>query len=389
MRIIGVIILAVIIVGCSQQEGGYVFNDMKDFQGFWRDTIYSDGKTYVGDLVIIDNVIDYTLAQSENRIVHDRLSGVMTIGNENKIGWSGISHIDNKVRQTVWTVLDMTTYDMRLYSNLMGEHGFRRVYAPSYDFVVQDTLVEMLQFKNGLPLSKTDLGEMFGTYNKIRGDSIDCYLLSHPLFRSVLFSGNHNNDSVYSYTLNVNDWNACYNAVGAKYAVVRTRTDGLTELCDAESLAKSTSVAIADSINGMLTFSPIGDFDYWPNVSNYLGKTIDDVKRNYSSRYVYILRRVEDDMLEYQYQSRHDGICETIAFASDDIGVIRRCWVKLLEKYSLEQRDIIRHLLESRYGKGVEDGINYIYQSLPASNGISHEVRYETENRTINYISNQ
>ena len=32
MRIIGVIIFALVIVGCSQQEGGYVFNDMKDLE---------------------------------------------------------------------------------------------------------------------------------------------------------------------------------------------------------------------------------------------------------------------------------------------------------------------------------------------------------------------
>ena len=337
---------------------------------------------------MIDNAIDYTLSNASSRIVYDRLTGTIVLGNENKIEWNGISPIKNMTRKTFWEVQDVSTYQIKLYSNLLGQHVFHRVYRPSGEFEIKDTLREMIQYKELLPIKKTEAAEKFGVYNRIINDSIMVYYLSHPLFSNIKFNENCENDSIYTYTLSVSakDWDMCKQIVNSKYTIIRD-IKGKTEFCDAESLDKALNIIIADSVYNHFTFSPINDYDFWPNMSQYIGMNMQDVKRDYEDQYVYVFHQSDEDgLFEYQYQTRHDGLCEVMTMAADGDDIIRRCWITLLGKYSEAQKNTILHLLMSKY-QAYRKGDNETYYFYADSTIAGHplEVRYEAMSKKIYY----
>jgi hypothetical protein len=380
------VLLILVMTACSQVDDLVIHNDISEFQGWWRDSIFANGELYIEDLVVIDNSIDYTLSNDNSRIVYDRLTGTIVLGNENKLEWNGISPIKNMIRKTYWEVQDVSTYQMKLYSNLLGQHVFHRVYRPSGEFEIKDTLREMTKYQKLLPIKKMEAAEKFGVFNRITSDSIMFYYLSHPLFSNIKFNENCENDSIYSYTISVKDWNMCKQIVNSQYTIIRD-IKGKTEFCDAASLDKALYIIIADSAYNQFTFSPINDYDFWPNMSKYIGMNIQEVKRAYEDQYVYVFHQSDEDgLFEYQYQTRHDGLCEVMTMAADGDNIIRRCWVTILGKYSEAQKNTILHLLISKYPayrKG--DNETYYFYADSTTVGRSLEVKYEAMSKKITY----
>ena len=122
------IIFVILVVGCSSNDDVYSYHEIKEYQGNWRDTILFSNKIYVEDLTIKDNSIKYSLSDVSTHVVLDTLIGTLVVGKENKIEWVCFSPIDNKTRQTVWNVIELSPYQMTLYSNTYGERNYKKVH---------------------------------------------------------------------------------------------------------------------------------------------------------------------------------------------------------------------------------------------------------------------
>ena len=354
-------------VSCDKTEKLKLYND-RDFQGIWRNTIDTEDGSFVEDLIITtDNTLNYTLTNSKNLIIYDKQKGELKIGNENKILWNCIAPITNMSIQTNWDVLKLSTYQLMLYSNLLGEHDYRRVYYSfSEDYEVQDTLSELFRYKEYLPLSKEDLIKKFGAHNRLSNDNKIEYLLNHPMFEKIRFNENYNNDSIYSYTILLKDWNKTDSVICAHYTKIKDNNFTST-FCDAESLEKSNNIILIDSATRQITISTLKDYDYWPDISHFLGMTLQDVKKEYADRYIYKFHEfTETGQSEYTFQTELDGIFSFIKFTTDSHGIIISCGMQLYnffkEKIEAQKKETeIDSVLRRRYYSKEKDEKNDIY----------------------------
>ncbi len=351
MKYIGVIIICFLIMsmlGCYQNDDISAYNDISLYNGIWRDTLYSDSNVYIEDLTIKENSINYSLFNSATHVVFDTLIGIIVIGNENKIGWNCISPINNKTRQNYWDILDLSLYQMTLYSNTYGVRNYKKVHYSTIEEeriqdrlqnIVRDTLMEMLQYQDYLPLHKNDLIAKFGDYNRLGNCNGIAYFTHHSLLDKILFTENLDNDSIYSYSLIIREknWCKCDSIICSNYMKLRN-INGTTEYTDADKLENSNNVIIVDSVSRCIKISPIKDYDFWPNVSRYLNMTIQDVKSELAKKYVYIYQlHHETGLHEYQFQTSKDSLCSTIGVMSDSEGIIQSCSVSLLKQYMLSK----------------------------------------------------
>lgn len=385
MKHLGIFIFFVVLTSCSRSDDQTIHYLIGEYQGRWYNPVYANDELFMEHLIITGNNMEYVLENTNTNVIYDKQVGTFVTGNENKIGWNCISLISNMQNLTTWNVLSLSENQMSLYSNQFGEHNYQKdnIFNKSD---ISDTLMAMFQFKKSLPLLKKDVVKKYGTYNRIISNSSISYLLNHPLFSKVEFKENYENDSIYTYALLVKDWISSKQIVDSQYTIIRY-VNGRTEYCDAVSLDKSSNIIITDSANNQLTFSPIRDYDYWPNVSHFMGTSIEDVKKEYKNKYVYEYNHSnEDDLNEYQFYTKHDGICEYLGVASDSEGIVRRSWVTILGKYSEEQKKMILHLLENKYQYRKEDNDTYYYSG--SSNGNSpFEIKYEVTKKRISFIN--
>lgn len=394
MKYIVFIICILLVSGCSIDEELKLHNNIEEYQGIWRDTIHAANDVYIEDLIINDNSVKYTLTDAATHIILDTLSGILIIGNENKIGWNCISPINNENRQTNWEVLDLSTYHMRLYSKILGEHNYRRVYHPTIeDLNIQDTLSEMLGFQKYLPLQDDDLIAKFGTYNRIVNNDGIAYFTHHPLFDKVSFIKSYDNDSIYSYILSIKDWNLCVPIIKSNY--IKFRDVGVTtEYIDSELLETSHNVVISDSTTKQMSFKPIKEYDYWPNVSRYIGKNLSTFMDDYQKKYVYRFHEnIDLGLYEYSFQTHRDSICTDIFVGVDSNNIIKQSGVCLIKTYlnsrkkeAQKELEKFAVLLNKKYffdRESVDDNGNKVYYYYP--NRQKEESPYEIRLRLRQY----
>lgn len=396
-RIFYIIVMCLLLIGCSQSYEETSCYNIKDYQGFWRDTIFNGKGVFVEDLIINDNSIKYTLSDVNTHVVLDTLNGNFLIGSENKIGWNCFSPITNNSRQLYWTVLGLSTYQMRLYSNLQGEHNFRRVYRPTIEeYEIQDTLMELLQYKQYLPLHKDELAEIFGYYNRFSNDNEMAYYTHHPLFSQLSLKKNNDNDSVYSYALSVKEWSKCYPVVSSYYTKLRN-AGRTTEYIDGESLETSDNIVVTDLDLKQIRFVPIKDYDYWPNVSCYIGKNLQTFMNDYKDKYVY--KYYENTDLElccYSFQTHIDSICSEIFVGVDSDGMIRQSGVSFFQNNrknkAQQELETMAAFLKRKYyydRSGVDENGNkiYYYYSHENINKSHYEIRLRINQQVKNTIT--
>ena len=384
------VIYTMVIGGCSQSSGLDFFNEIGAYSGVWRDTLHREGMTYIEDLVLSDNTFAHTLTDMDTHIVCDKESGNLIIGNENKMGWFGISPITNKYRQTNWDVLSLTPYQMRLYSSLLGERNYRKSYYTSFEeYSVQDTLREMLLYRDCLPLQRNKLTTVYGEHNILSNTEGISYLLDHPVFEKICFREHFENDTIFSYTLNVslNDWSTCQQIVKSQFNEIRS-VGGETVLCDADNLEDASLILTLNSQNRQVSLSSIKGYDYWPNVSRFLGMTIQDVKTELGQKCVYTYQAHQDTGLnEYQFQTRKDSTCSTIGVIADPTGAVHSCSVSLFKQYTgtkitkeaVKEEEKIALFLKKKYlfsGEDTDENGNrvYFFRSFNAMSGIKLEI---------------
>lgn len=391
------IVTCFLLIGCSQNEEETYCYNIKDYQGVWCDTIFNGKDVYVEDLIINENSIKYTLSNVNTHVVLDTLSGFLLIGNENKIGWNCVSPITNDSRQLYWNVMSLSAYQMKLYSNLQGEHNYRRVYRPTIEeYEIQDTLMEMLQYKQYLPLHKDELIAEFGLYNILSNDNEIVYYTHHPLFSQLSFMEKTDNDSIYSYALSVKEWSKCYPFVSSFYIKLRN-VGRTTEYIDGESLETSDNIVVADFDSKQIRFLPIKDYDFWPNVSCYLGKYLQTFMNDYKEKYVY--KYYENTNLElncYSFQTHKDSICSEIFVGVDSDGMIRQSGVFFFQnnrKNKVQQElETMAAFLKRKYyydRSGVDGNGNkiYYYYSHENINESHYEIRLRINQQVINSIT--
>lgn len=346
------------LIGCTQNDESTFYDSINGYQGVWRDTLYNNNEMYLEDLIVHENAIEYVLSDAQTHVVYDQLNGTLVVGNENKIGWNCISPLTNRSYRMTWSVRDLTTYQMKLFSQIMGEHTYKRVYYPSIDeYEVKDTLDEILQFRQFLPLSKSELVEKFGTYNIMENDGTQVtYLINHPLFDKISFRSNYDEGSFYSYILHMKDWSQCGHIIGSQYTKLQD-VNGTIEYIDADSLETSDHIITTDSMANHISISPIEDYDYWPNASCFIGMSLQDVMNIYEGKYIYRYHEYQNDgLFEYAYQTGQDSICSSIYIVTDSSGTINYSGVVLFKIYltskkaeALEEIQKISYLLSRRY----------------------------------------
>jgi hypothetical protein len=357
---------------------------MKDYQGVWRDTLFSDQYIYIEDLLISGDTICYAITDANTHVTLDKINGFLILGNENKIAWSGISPLTNTMRKEWWEVLNLSKYEMRLYSNLHGEHIFKRVYYTSTDdYSVQDPLSELFLFTNYLPITKTKLMESFGMYNNLAGHNSITYLLNHPIFNNITFKENHENDTIYSYTLDVNSkyWDQIAQTINTQFTKIRA-IKGTYDYCDSTELQNSSITISMDTIRRRVTISPLRDYDFWPNVSDYLGMKLQEVKTELEKQYVYIYHHdSETELFEYEFQTAKDSVCYNICVRADDTNIIQSCSIMLFKQFMSSKKSEARKeelkisvLLNKRYilsKEEIDELGNTVYHYLPYSPNVN------------------
>lgn len=378
--------IVTILTGCSLNEDVKLHDNIREYQGVWRDTILSANAVYVEELIINDNSIRYSLSDASTHVVLDTLSGTLVVGNENKIGWNCVSPIDNRTRQTTWSVLSLSPYKMTLYSNTFGEHNYKKMHYSTIEEeriqdklqnVVRDTLLEMLRYQDYLPLRENDLLNKFGSYNRLVDNKGISYYLHHSLFDKISFSENLDNDSIYSFTLFVKDWAKCFPFIESNYIKLRD-VNATTEYIDSESLETSENVVITDPSTKQISFKPIKDYDYWPNMSRYMGKALQTFMDDYQAKFVYRFHEnAELGLFEYSFQTHRDSICTDIFVCVDSNNIIKQSGVCLIKTYissrkkeaqkELEQTAV---LLNKKYffdREGMDENGNKVYYYYPSS----------------------
>lgn len=395
-----ILLIYLLVIGCSQNDKSAFYHNIQDFQGVWRNNIFDGKDDYVEELIIKDNSIKYTLTNANTHVILDTLSGFLLLGSENQIGWNCISPITKDNRQLNWNVLSLSTYQMRLYSNLKGEHNYRRVYRSSIEeYEIQDTLMEMLQYKQHLPLHKDEFVETFGLSNRLSNDNEIIYFTRHPLFSQISFKKNSDNDSIYSYSLSVKDWSKCYPFISSDYSKFRN-VGHTTEYIDGESLETSNNIVITDSNSKQIMFLPIKDFDYWPNAAYYLGRHLQEFMNDYSTKYVYEYQENPSSGLRaFKFLTSIDSICSNVFVAVDSTGMIRRSGVSMLKTFiSNKKKDAQKELdsyasfLNRKYSLNKtawDENGNKIYYYYPSqdANDSKYEIRLMLAQYNINNIT--
>lgn len=384
MRRICFLCILFILLGCSQ-EHDVVLNNIRDFQGFWRDTIIDGEKEYISEFIVDNYVMDYTLSDAETHVMYDVQNGALILGNENRIGWYCTSLITNETRETFWDIHKKSVESLSLYSIMYGGYEYKRAYRALLDeFVVKDTMASLLYYSSYLPLSSKDVAGIFGSFNGLSCTEGYEYMIKHPLYDRIYLKGNTDNDSVYSFSLRISSpvvWQECERHIESRFAKIR-EIGGLREYCSNESLENSSYVLLLDSVLGRITYSFIKDYDYWPNISRFIGRNISEVKKDFEN-YVYLYQEnLNLGLLQYSFQTSGDQLYSYIAFVTDTDGCVVRTGLSLLERYSSTQERKILHLLNSKYSfDRYENGVYYYHQ-----NDIGYEVRYNAKGRQIVYF---
>lgn len=389
------VLFVLLLFGCQPNDNMMLYDDVRDYQGVWRDSLFTVEKKFVEEFMVENNTMSYILSDVETHVLYDKQNGELQIGNENVIGWNCTSAITNKNIKTSWKVTNLSEYELSLFSEKQGHRHFNRVYrAALCDYSLNDTINELLQFNRFLPLSDSDVVNFFGNYNKVQSNEDFIYLVHHPIIDKIRFLRNEKNDSIYSFVITVvkdtsliKNWRSIQNIVSSQFTKIRD-IKGITEYCDAKLFEESSFIIGVDSLMHQITYSLLECYDYWPNVSKYLGKTLLDVRRNYDSCYVY-RRKVlsESDLIEYNYQTQHDSVCRSISIMVDSAEIVRRCQVSLMGKYSIGQVAQILHLLNSKYTYMESGNDVYYYYSSKTNNNPEYEVRYDAKKREIQYLT--
>ena len=384
MKYLFYIICLILVAGCSSDNDMSFHNDMKEYQGIWRDSIRTNNDIYIEEIMIKDNSLNYILSNTLTHVVLDTFSGTIVIGSDNKIGWNGISPINNKTRQTYWDVLELSPYQMRLYSHIYGVRNYLKVYHPELEEenikdknqkIVRDTLSELLQYQVYLPLHRDNLIEDFGSYNRLSGNEDISYFTHHSLFNKLSFNINFENDSVYSYTLSVSDINSCISCIKSNFQRLR-KVNTKTEYIDSDNLETSNHVVIIDSTTKQITFKPIKDYDYWPNLSYYIGKSLNSFMDVFKTRYLYKFHENNElGLNEYSFQAHSDGICTDIFVCVDSKNIIKQTGVCLINTYlssrkteAQKELDKISRLLRRKYfleRESIDENGNKVFYFYP------------------------
>ena len=383
MKYLNIVAIILIIVGCTQDEHDF-HNKVMEYQGYWRDTTYINNEIYTEEFIVDNYTMEYTLSNAATHIVHDKQNGIIVLGKENKLGWYCNSPINNMLRQTIWDVHKLSSDQLNIYSPLQGEHEYKRAFRASLDEnTIKDTINEFLQYRNYLPMSKSDLINKFGSPNILKSEKEISYLLNHPIFKRITFKENYDNDSIYSYTLSIKDetedecgksrftnvnWQQCEQLIDSIFTEIRL-VGGVKEYCDNDLLENSTYVILVDTALHEITFSPLRDYNYWPEISHYIDMPLQIFMNDYESEYVYrYFKEAGNGLKEHDFMTEKDGICSRIAAGSDTLDIIRYTGVILSEKfYDKSEIKKISHILDSKYYFGRYENSNeekyYYYPS--------------------------
>lgn len=359
--------------------------DIRDFQGIWRDTIVSDGRECIEELVVSNYAMTYTLSDLHSCIVYDQRSGLAILGENGKMGWYCSSLLTGESTQTVWTVKELTPDNLVLISNLLGERQFWKMQQPVMKELSSEASLEaVLQYTEVLPLDRDGVKAVFGSAGVDEGSRSLTYKVQHPLYNHITFSLAWDNDSVYSVSFALDDVDLWRGVVAARFTKIR-ELGSVTDYCDAAKLSEAASVASIDAEAHTLTFSPIRDYDYWPDVRHYLGRTLQDVKSDYRNfAYAYSTYK-QTGRRQYDFKTEKAGVVQNTSFvfeANEDVVSRSACF--LLDGYKDEET--LLHLLRSRYlYDRYEAGYHYLYP-YPSKEKAPYEVRYLPERGMIGYF---
>ena len=372
-NILTIIFIASILLGCTHDSSLKFHHNINELQGVWRDTIWDHNEVFVEDLVIHGDSLEYLLSNASTHIVYDKLNGIINFGNEEKMSWICISPFTHTSRQISWDILDLSNYQMKLYSNLSGEHNYRRVYATSIEGnTIQDTLSEILQYFKYLPLHKDDLIKKFGSNNRLTSKTDIEYLSNNDLFWKIAFCENDFNDSIYSYSLSINNRNS-FESLLPQIITQFHSIKGSAEYIDTEVLTPSSKIIKADSLLSKITIIPVKDYDSWPDVSHFLGKPFSIAEEEYGKQYIYDYNYKELNgigMSQYYFQTSKDSIFNYVMFQKNSTGIIDACEISLFKYFTNEEQAFnecskIAALLNLRYyikEWNVDQGI-YLFES--------------------------
>lgn len=356
-----------------------------DYQGIWRDTIVSDGRECIEELVVSNYAMTYTLADLHSCIVYDQRSGLAVLGENGKMGWYCSSLLTGEASQTVWTVKNLTPDTMVITSTVLGERQLKKVQQSVMDELSSEPSFDALhEYTKALPLDKDGVKTVFGSAGVDEGNRSLTYSVQHPLFSHITFRLSWDNDSVYTVALKLKDVESWREVVAARYTKVR-ELGSVTDYCDAGRLSEATSVVSIDVEAHTLTFSPIRDYDYWPDVRHYLGRTLQDVKSDYRNfAYAYSTYK-QTGIRQYDFKTEKAGVVQNTSFvfeANEDVVSRSACF--LLDGYKDEET--LLHLLKSRYlYDHYEAGYHYLYP-YPSKENAPYEVRYLPERGMIGYF---
>lgn len=381
-----VILGGISFVACDDDEmQDSLVSDIREFQGIWRDTIVYDGKECVEEVVIRNYALEYTLADLHTCIVYDQRSGLAILGENGKMGWYCSSLLTGEASQTIWTVKELTPDNIVLTSNLLGERQLKKVQKSVIEELSSEPSIDaLLQYTVALPLDRDGVKAVFGNTGVVEGSRSLTYKVQHPLYSHITFSLAWDNDSVYSIALTLDDVDLWKEVIAARYTKVR-ELGAVTDYCDAGQLSEATNVACINAEAHTLTFSPIRDYDYWPDVRHYLGRTIQEVKSDYRNfAYAYSTYKATGRR-QYDYKTEKAGVVQNTSFvleANEDVVSRSACF--LLDGYKDEET--LLHLLKSRYRYDrYEEGCHYLYP-YPSKESATYEVRYLPERGMIGYF---
>jgi hypothetical protein len=165
-------------------------------------------------------------------------------------------------------------------------------------------------------------------------------------------------------------------------------------------LETADNVVVVDSLSRQIALKPIKDYDYWPNVSHYLGKNLRSFKDVFRANYVYEYQEDNSSGLRaYKFLSGIDSICSNIFVIVDSTDIIRRSGVSMLKSFinskkkeAQKELDSYASLLNRKYFLNrttLDDNGNRIYYYYPCQDAkeATYEIRLMLAQYNLNNVT--
>lgn len=377
------ILIILIVSSCTDDNDRQAIRDIAYYQGIWRNVIDTESDIYHEELSIKNSSMDYVLVNTATNVIVDQQKGMLVVGNNNTIEWSCTSSISNEYIQTYWKVRDLNHDNLCLFSDVSGMHKYKKVYRTILEEkAFFDTLSVLTTYSDYLPTSKDCIEKVFGRTSVTENEQSVSYKIHHPLVESISFYIDSETDSVFSYSLKLAANENVSDKLSDSLFHIRTVSDCF-EYCDGKSLTDASYVVQLDTLDRTVTYSTLKKYDYWYDVSKYIGWTTDQMKAEFSD-YIYKYYQSETST-EYHYETLFGGKCKYVLFNVNNDGKVTASAVQLLSKYDNEI--VILYLLKAKYYYDrFENGSYYFYPNINKE-ASSYVIRYNTSNKYIIYNS--